>query len=159
MNIQNKWRNKGRRNRGKGSGVKSQSYQRPHLPTPNPTLPSRSSTSRHVTEPLERLDNRTNELLEIITTRLTRLEHYVYDTSERLKRDKYRKENPPSISELWSELQRRTSEVVRRESIIDSFHQIEISPRGRRVHQQNTQTEAFTLPRTIDITQCRYCSS
>ena len=47
-----------------------------------------------VPELIVKIDNRIYELLS--TDRLTRLKHYVYNTSERLKREKYREEILPS---------------------------------------------------------------
>lgn len=150
MNTQNNWKIRGRRNRDKGHIP---------IPIPIPTLPPRPYVSHPMTKFIVKVDNKIYELLSISTYILTRLEHQVYDTSERLKSDIYRKNILPSAEELLSEIQQGKAENFREESTRDSFDQIRVPAKNRREFQENSRTKLPGLPRTIDITQCPYFSS
>jgi hypothetical protein len=99
MNTQNKWRLRGHRIRDRVQEIRSHNPR--HSPVPNPTNYPRSHHVRPVSEPIVHIDNRIYELLSIFTDRLTRLEHYVYNTSERLRRNQYREDNLPGAETLW----------------------------------------------------------
>jgi hypothetical protein len=156
MNTTNKWRSRGRSNRDKVRVCKSQDQYDP--PVSNSTLPPRPYKVCPLQEPIVRVDNRIYELLSIFTDRLTRLEHYVYNTSERLTRDKYREDNLPGAEALWSQIQQGKTKEVREDISVPS-DPIRVRPKNRRGYYREDPIESIGKPRTIDLTQCRYCSS
>lgn len=91
MSLQNKWRLRGRRNTKKACVHGSQFQQ--HILIPNPILPPKPYRICPVSEHIIRIDTRIYELLTIFTDRLTRLQYYVCNMSERLKRDRYQRNN------------------------------------------------------------------
>ena len=113
MNTQNKGRFRGCRIRDKVQVIRSQNQHYP--PTPNPTFSSRSHQVCHVSEPIVKIDNRIYELLSIFTKRLTRLEDYVYNTSERSTRDQHQENNLPSAEALWNQFQQGKARAFREE--------------------------------------------
>ena len=156
MNTQNKWRFRGHRIRDKVQVVRYPNQHR--LPILNPNHTPRSHLVCRVSEPIASIDDRIHELLNIFIDRLTRLEHYVYNTSERLKREKYGEEHLPSSEGLWDLTEQ---EKVRefREEVSTSSEPIRVRPKNRRGYYRDDPIESAGKPRTIDITQCRYCSS
>ncbi len=156
MNTQNKHRSSGRRIREKAHVARCQNQQR--SPLPSPTFTPRSYPVCQVSEPVVKIDNRIYELLSIFTDRLTRLEHYVYRTSERLKSEKIGEKLLPSAEELWSLIQKGETREFREEASTSS-EPIRVRPRNRRGYYRDDPIEPVGKPRTIDITQCRYCSS
>ena len=156
MNTQNKHRSSGRRIRDKAQATRCPNQYRP--PTPNPTFTSRIYPVCSVPEPTVKIDNRIYELLSIFTDRLTRLEHYVYNTSERLKRDQYREKDLPSAETLWEQIQKGKAREFR-EEVSTPSEPIRVRPKNRRGYYRDDLAETTGKPRTIDITQCRYCSS
>jgi hypothetical protein len=156
MNTQHRWRLRGRRIKDKVQVRWSHNPRQ--VPVPNPTNYPRSHPTCPVSEPIVQIDNRIYELLSIFTDRLTRLEHYVYDTSERLKRDQYREDNLPGAETLWRQIQLGKIREFR-EGLSVPKDQPRIPGRNRRGYYRDDQTDSPGLPRTIDITQCRYCSS
>lgn len=156
MNAPNKWSPKGRRIRDKAQGTRN--HNQDSSPIPNSTQSSRSHQVCPVSEPIVKLDNRIYELLSIFTDRLTRLENYVYNTSERLKRDQIREDNLPGAETLWRLIQQGKAGEFREESSV-SRDQIRTPTKNRRGYYRDDPSEPQGRPRTIDITQCRYCSS
>jgi hypothetical protein len=156
MNTLNKWRFRGHKNNDKIRVIRSQNQHNP--PTPTPTLPLRSYKICLVPKHILSIDNRTYELLNTFIDRLTKLEHYVYNTSDRLKKYQYRKNNLPNAETLWRQIHHGKVREFREGSSV-SRNQTRIRTKSRRGYNREDQIESPRLPRTIDITQCRYCSS
>jgi hypothetical protein len=153
MNTQNKWRLRGHRTRDKAQVIRSDNQRR--LPVTSPTLYPKPHHVCPVSEPIVRFDNRIYELLSIFTDRLTRLENYVYNVSDRLKRNQYREDNLPGAETLWRQIQLGKAGEFREGSSV-SRNQTRKNHRG---YYRDDPVESQGRPRTIDITQCRYCSS
>ena len=156
MNIHNKWRFRSRRIKDKVQVIGNQNQHYP--PIPNPTFPLRPYNICLVQEPLVRIDRQIYELLSVVTNRLIRLEYSLSKTLERLERDQYREDNLPGAETLWRQIQLgKAGEFRERESV--SRDPTRVPFKNRRGYKRNDPIELSGKPRTIDITQCRYCSS
>ena len=156
MNTHNKWRSRGHSNRDKVWVTRTQDQDYP--PISNSTIPLTPYKKFPVQEPIVRVDNQIYELLSIFIDRLTRLEHYVYNTLERLQIGKYKEYNLPSAKSLWSQIQQRKASEFRKESSVSS-DPIRVRPKNRKGYNRDDPIESPGEPRTIDITQCHYYSS
>jgi hypothetical protein len=156
MNTRNKWSPRGRRIRDKAQGTRK--HNQDSSPIPNPTIFPRSHQVCSVSEPIVKLDNQIYELLSIFTNRLTRLENYVYNTSERLTRDQIREDNLPGAETLWRLIQQGKAGEFRKGSNV-YVDPTRTPTKNRRGYYRDNPSEPQGRPRTIDITQCRYCSS
>ena len=156
MNTQNKWRLRGHRTRDKAQVIRNHNQR--HSPVASPTFYPKSHPVCPVSEPIERFDNRIYELLSIFTDQLTRLENYIYNVSDRVKRNQYREDNLPGAETLWRQIQLGEEREFRegKSTYVDPTR---TSTKNRRGYYRNELSELQGRPRTIDITQCRYCSS
>lgn len=153
MNTQNKWRLRGHRTRDKVQVTRSHTQR--HSPVTSPTLYPKSHPICPVSEPVVRFDNRIYELLSTLTDRLIRLENYVYSVSDRVKKDQYREDNLPGAETLWRQIQLGKAGEFREERSVPRNQ----TRKNRRGYYRDDPVESQGRPRTIDITQCRYCSS
>jgi hypothetical protein len=156
MNTLNNWRFRSRRDRDKIRGIRNQTQQYP--PIPNSAFPFRPYKDCLASKPFTTIDHRIYKFLNTFNNRLTRLEHYIYNTLERLQRDQYRENNLPGAETLWRQIQQGKVKEFREGSSV-SRDQIRTPTKNRRGYYRDDPSEPQGRPRTIDITQCRYCSS
>ena len=60
---------------------------------------------------------------------------------------------------MWSEIWPTKAQIYRREYIGHAYDNVRVPPRSQKYFHKGVQTMLPSLPRTIDISQCPYCSS
>ena len=127
MNTQNKWRLRGHKTRDNVQVIRSHNQRQ--LPATRPTFYPKPHHVCPVSEPIVRFDNQIYELLSIFTNRLIRLQNYVYNMSNKLKRNQYREDNLPGAETLWTQIQLGKAREFREESSV-SRNQTRMNRRG-----------------------------
>ena len=75
-----------------------------------------------------------------------------------MKGNQYREDNLPGAETLWRQIQLGKAGEFREGSNV-SRDQTRIPTKNRRGYYRDDPSESQGRPRTIDITQCRYCST